>query len=391
MVTRSRKTMLKNPLDEISTKAKPVAKSPAAKKAARVSKAKSVAAESKNLAKTESLSAPKKTVKTESPSAAKKAVKTEKPSALKKAANTQSPSASKKATQVESSSAPTATAKTKTETRKIKPDVSPSVPPVQDDLTRVSVKDTVLTDAGKTANESVAELTAEQLMANELAQTGAQVINREEELVGHPCTPVKVLDQPGTAQRHSNAGGGAIDSQFLTAEDVFQTELTRARVEIKQEMSRTRVAAVKIVTRWSRWSVAASVIPAPFVDMAAISGVQVKMIFALCKHYEVDFEHKTAIAIASGVTGGAAVQTIASVLAKQILRTMPGVGTFFMFAIEPVISYATTYALGLAFISHFEADGRLHDFNPATINQYLAEQINKRKSMFDTKAKPAPV
>jgi len=403
MVTRSRKTMLKNPLDEISTRAKPVAKSPAAKKAVRVSKARPVDVEPTNTAKTETPSAPKKAAKTETPfvakkaaktetpSVAKRAVKTEKPSALKKAANTQSPLASKKVIQAESSPLPTATAKTKPEARKIKSDASPSVPPVRADSTRVAAKDTVLTDAGETASKSGAEQTAEQLMAAELAQTGAQVINREEELVGHPCTPVKVLAQPGTAQRHSNAGGGVIDSQFLTAEDVFQTELTRARVEIKQEMSRSRVEAVKIVTRWSRWSVAASVIPAPFVDMAAISGVQVKMIFALCKHYEVDFEHKTAIAIASGVTGGAAVQTIASVLAKQILRTMPGVGTFFMFAIEPVISYATTYALGLAFISHFEADGRLHDFNPATINQYLAEQINKRKSMFDTKAKPAPV
>jgi hypothetical protein len=101
--------MLKNPLDEISTKAKPVAKSPAAKKAVRVSKARSVDVESKNSAKTETLSAPKKAAKTESPSAAKKAVKTEKPSALKKAAKTQSPSASKKAIQVESSSAPTET------------------------------------------------------------------------------------------------------------------------------------------------------------------------------------------------------------------------------------------------------------------------------------------
>ena len=125
--------------------------------------------------------------------------------------------------------------------------------------------------------------------------------------------------------------------------------------------------------------------------MAAISGVQVKMIYALCKQYEVDFEHKAAIAIASGVTGGAAVQTIAGVLAKQMVRTMPGIGAVFMFAVEPVISYATTYALGLAFISHFEADGRLHDFNPETIRQYLAAQIDKRKSAFDSKVKPEHV
>ena len=367
MVTRSRKTMLKNPLDEISTKAKPVVKTAAVEKAVRVAKAKSVDIEPKKAAKTKSLPAPQKAKKIESRSATQKAIKPE------------------------STPAPKRAAKTKSESLKIKPDASPSVSAARAGSTPVAAKEAVLTDAGKQASESVPIQTAEQLMAQELAQTEAQLGNRKEELVGHPCTPVKVLDQPGAAQRHTNAGVGTIDSQYLTAEDVFQTELTRAKAEIKEEMSRSRVAAGKIVTRWARWSVAASVIPAPFVDMAAISGVQVKMIYALCKHYEVDFEHKAAIAIASGVTGGAAVQTIAGVLAKQIVRTMPGVGTFFMFAIEPVISYATTYALGLAFISHFEADGRLHDFNPETINQYLAAQINKRKSMFDTKAKPEPI
>jgi uncharacterized protein (DUF697 family) len=233
--------------------------------------------------------------------------------------------------------------------------------------------------------------TAEQLMAAELAHVSLVNNNREEEIVVHPCTPVKVLAQPGSPQSHAGPVLSSVEAPLLTAEDVFQTELTRVHADIKQEVSRSKRAALKTVTRWARWSVAASVIPAPFIDMAAISGVQVKMIYALCKQYEVDFEHKAAIAIASGVTGGAAVQTIASVLAKQMVRTMPGIGTIFMFAVEPVISYATTYALGLAFISHFEADGRLHDFNPETIRQYLAAQIDKRKTVFDSKAKPGLV
>ena len=119
--------------------------------------------------------------------------------------------------------------------------------------------------------------------------------------------------------------------------------------------------------------------------MAAISGVQVKMIYELCKKYEVDFEHKAAVAIASGVAGGAAVQTMAGVVAKQMVRFAPGVGPVFMFAVEPAISYVTTKAIGLAFISHFEADGRMHDFNPERIRHYMAAQIKKRQMMFKDK------
>jgi uncharacterized protein (DUF697 family) len=122
--------------------------------------------------------------------------------------------------------------------------------------------------------------------------------------------------------------------------------------------------------------------------MAAITGVQVKMIFELCKKYEVDFEHKAAVAIASGVAGGAAVQTLGGVVAKQMVRFAPGVGQVFMFAVEPAISYVTTQAIGAAFISHFESDGRMHDFNPEKIKQYIAAQIEKRKQMFQDKVRP---
>jgi uncharacterized protein (DUF697 family) len=177
-------------------------------------------------------------------------------------------------------------------------------------------------------------------------------------------------------------------SQFLTAEDVFQNELTRAKVSVKTEMTRTRSEAHTIVKRWSRWSIAASMIPTAFVDVAAISGVQVKMIYELCKKYGVDFEHKAALAIASGFAGGAAVQTLAGLLAKQMIRWTPGVGTVFIFAVEPAISYVTTNAMGLVFISHFEEDGRLHDFKPEKIRQYMAAQLEKRKLTFQASAKP---
>jgi uncharacterized protein (DUF697 family) len=177
-------------------------------------------------------------------------------------------------------------------------------------------------------------------------------------------------------------------TQFLTAEDVFQNELSRARVSVKAEITRTRLEAYKIVKRWSRWSIAASMIPTDFVDVAAISGVQVKMIYDLCKLYEVDFDRKAALAIASGVAGGAAVRTLAGVLAKQMIRWTPGIGTVFILAIEPTLSYVTTNAMGLVFISHFEEDGRLHDFNPEKIRQYMAAQLEKRGLSFKADTKP---
>jgi len=227
--------------------------------------------------------------------------------------------------------------------------------------------------------------TAEQLLAAELTPSSTLLANRDEEIISDPSTPIKVLEAPGFLS--SATGSRALPGQYLTAEDIFQSELSRARLLVKAETTQTRLSAQKIVARWSRWSVAVSFIPAPFVDMAAISGVQVKMIYELCKTYEVDFEHKAAVAIASGVAGGAAVQTMAGVVAKQMVRFAPGVGPVFMFAVEPAISYVTTKAIGLAFISHFEADGRMHDFNPERIRHYMAAQIKKRQLTFKAKTK----
>ena len=229
---------------------------------------------------------------------------------------------------------------------------------------------------------------AEQLMAAELARPLPVAPNskRKEEVIGLWNAPVKVLSQSGFGG--TPAGVGPIPVPLLTAEDVFQNEMSQTRVSIKAEATETRLSAQKIVTRWSRWSLAANVVPMPFLDMAVITGVQVKMIYELCKKYEVDFEHKAAVAIASGVAGGAAVQTLAGVVAKQMVRFTPGVGQVFMFAVEPAISYVTTQAIGAAFISHFETNGRMHDFNPKKIKQYIASQIEKRKQILQDKIRP---
>lgn len=375
MVTRSRKTIASNPLDDILSKAKPAKKVARAKNTVRAAKATPPADTPAPALATKT--AAKKSTKTMTGATAKQAMKSTTGAVTKKATKTKSAAALlKHPVQLEPKSEVS-------RTQKVVSPVNSTASATSGGATSAARQSTTgLQAPGPSASD-----TAELLMAAELAQGSPANSNRGEEIVAHPCTPVKVLDQPGSSQSHTAPGVGSV-APLLTAEDVFQTELTRVHAAIKQEVSRSKRAALKIVTRWSRWSVAASVIPAPFIDMAAISGVQVKMIYALCKQYEVDFEHKAAIAIASGVTGGAAVQTIAGVLAKQMVRTMPGIGSIFMFVVEPVISYATTYALGLAFISHFEADGRLHDFNPETIRQYLAAQIDKRKAAFDSKVKP---
>jgi uncharacterized protein (DUF697 family) len=430
MVTQSRKTILKNPLDEIFTRVKPadtakkVAKTPTAAKASKVAKAPTTAKASK-VAKAPTAAKVPTTAKVPNAgkaSTAAKASKVAKTPTAAKASEVEQASNAAKTSKVEKvvrprkknvvsaievhatepSQAPSATQKTVAATesaQNAQPQSNPAkTTPAKPKVVKAAEPLHVAKDAkaaeplheakGARAAEPIHEAmdakaastqTAEQLMAAEIARSEVPTSNREEEIVSHPCTPIKVLEQPGSLSSPT-VGGGALPGSYLTAEDVFQNELSRARVSLKAEATETKLAAQKIVARWSRWSVAVSFIPTPFVDMAAISGVQVKMIYDLCQLYKVDFEHKAAMAIASGVAGGAATQTLAGVLAKQMVRFAPGIGPVFMFAIEPAISYVTSQAIGTAFISHFEADGRMHDFQPERVRQYIAAQIEKRRS-----------
>ena len=344
MASRTRKTISQNPLDDISTRAKPADTPKKAAKAAKDSKVEKVVRPRKKHV------SPNEVAPTDTSNAASAATKTV--------------SLSDSAEKDQLTSSPVQTRAAKTAFAK-------------------AAGTTQSSNDVKHPKAATGAETAEQLLAAEIARSPVPMFNRDEELVMHHYTPVKVLEQPGGL--NPPIAVAALPSSYLTAEDVFQNELSRARVSLKAEATRTKLAAQKIVTRWSRWSVAVSFIPTPFVDMAAISGVQVKMIYDLCKLYKVDFEHTAAVAIASGVAGGAATQTLAGVLAKQMARFAPGIGPIMMFAIEPSISYVTSKAIGAVFISHFEANGRMHDFQPEKVRQYIAEQIEKRRSRFKDK------
>jgi uncharacterized protein (DUF697 family) len=372
MVTQSRKTILKNPLDEISSRVKSAATAKKPSKAPSPAKATKVV----KTAKAEKGSKAAKTL------TAQKAEKTARP----RKQNVVPPTDVRATEENQATSVAKQTVAASESVQKAQPQPSPTqTTPAEPAVMKASATTQPLPEV-KDAKAASTQ-TAEQLMAAEIARSAVPTSNRIEEIVSDPCTPVKVLEQPGAL--NSPTVGVALPGSYLTAEDIFQNELSRARVSLKAEATQTKLAAQKIVTRWSRWSVAVSFIPAPFVDMAAISGVQVKMIYDLCKLYKVDFEHKAALAIASGVAGGAATQTLAGVVAKQMVRFAPGIGPVFMFAIEPSISYVTSQAIGMAFISHFEADGRMHDFQPEKIRQYIAAQIEKRRSRSKDKTEQA--
>jgi uncharacterized protein (DUF697 family) len=156
-----------------------------------------------------------------------------------------------------------------------------------------------------------------------------------------------------------------------------------AKVEPTQEAdvytSDRHQEAMAIVKTWSQWAVVAGLTPVPILDTLALSGAQIKLIQLLCKHYEVPFEQKVAIAVAAGLIGGTATSAIATGMTRILMKNIPIAGQIFNLTVEPALSYGSTYAIGASFVKHFESRGNLSNFKSDQMQDYATEQYKKGK------------
>ena len=151
-----------------------------------------------------------------------------------------------------------------------------------------------------------------------------------------------------------------------------------------------RARAVKLVERFSLWSGAAGLIPVPFVDLAAIGGVQIQMLRRISQIYSVPFAENRGKALIAGLAGSM-IPASSGIGAASILKSVPLVGTAISAIAMPALSAGATYAIGMTFIQHFASGGTLLDFNPRHYRGFIKAQ----KEMWGTRsgaaaAKSAP-
>ena len=142
-----------------------------------------------------------------------------------------------------------------------------------------------------------------------------------------------------------------------------------------------RVAAAdEILKRHLPYALGAGVLPLPFFDVAAISGVQLKLIAELSKLYGVDFTHNLARNVVVALVGGVGAWTMAAGALGSAAKAIPGVGTFFGSTTMPLMAGAVTYATGRILISHFESGGSLLTFDAPAMRQALLAKVEEGKA-----------
>lgn len=142
-------------------------------------------------------------------------------------------------------------------------------------------------------------------------------------------------------------------------------------------MSERLAQANQIVSRYWKWSAAAGLIYVPFLDVAAMTGIQLKMVADLAKLYDVPFSRDRAKAIIGALVGSVTPVYLSGTVIRVLgptLTVLPGVGGLASIFALPVLNAASTYALGRVFVQQFESGGTFLDMDPDKVREHYQQE-----------------
>ena len=190
--------------------------------------------------------------------------------------------------------------------------------------------------------------------------------------------------------RRTNKETEALFAEQLKTDETSAAQQVESPQNTEVFVNERHREAMAIVKTWSQWAVVAGMTPVPILDTVALSAAQIKLIQLLCKHYEVPFEKKVAIAVAAGLIGGTATSAIATGVTRFVMKNIPVAGQVFNLTVEPALSFGSTYAIGASFVKHFESQGSLSNFKSEQMQDFATEQYQKGKKMFFSKKSAVP-
>jgi uncharacterized protein (DUF697 family) len=140
--------------------------------------------------------------------------------------------------------------------------------------------------------------------------------------------------------------------------------------------------ASKLVDRFAIWSGVAGLVPLPVVDVLAVGGLQVQMLRRLSQVYNVEFSENRGKALIAALAG-CMIPATSGMGAASALKAIPVVNILAAGFVMPVLSAGATFAIGKAFIQHFESGGTLLDFNPPDYREFVKAQ----KEMWESRTR----
>jgi uncharacterized protein (DUF697 family) len=174
----------------------------------------------------------------------------------------------------------------------------------------------------------------------------------------------------------------------VKAEGNEGTAVTSSNPASTSETEERAELAAKLVNRFALWSGVAGLVPLPVVDVVAVGGLQVQMLRRLSQIYGVPFSENRGKAVIASLAGSM-IPASSGIGAASALKAVPLFGMVVAGFVMPVLSAGATYAIGKAFVQHFQSGGTLLDFNPPDYHEFIRAQKEMWDSRSTRSSKPA--
>jgi len=149
-------------------------------------------------------------------------------------------------------------------------------------------------------------------------------------------------------------------------------EETTATTEVVEDADQVKLdLSHDLVKKYMWWSMGAGLLPIPLVDIAAVSGVQLKMLSELAKVYNVKFSKNAGKSIIGALLGGISADALSKSYITSAVKSIPIIGIVGSISM-PIFSGAATWAIGKVFIQHFSSGGTFLDFDPKKVKEYFS-------------------
>ena len=179
-------------------------------------------------------------------------------------------------------------------------------------------------------------------------------------------------------KKTENTSGEITPEQFIagagvgtnSGADKFAEVLPRLPVAFASH----EAPGLALVKRFLPWAMAASLFSPPGINLAALIGVQVRMLAKLCEEYGMPFREDAAISIAATSMATALQNTVSGGFSSPFMF-VPALGRLLGWAMLPAIAAASTCAIGKVFIAHFEVGGSFLDFDTEKVHDHFRAEF----------------
>lgn len=154
-----------------------------------------------------------------------------------------------------------------------------------------------------------------------------------------------------------------------------ETEIeTETEAHIAEKAARLDKASA-IISNKCKWSAAAGFIPVPYVDLAGLAAVQVKMVSDLTHLYGKTVKQEAIKTTVATLLGTLATAGLAAPVAFTTVKIIPGLGSVAGGVSMGALGAAATYAVGKVFVNHFEGGGTLSNFDVDKVKDDLKNEF----------------